>query len=135
MMEGRFKRDIASLDAIFDFVAEFLAQQEIPPDNSFYANLVIEELFTNMVKYSKDGIQDIAIRLDRDGQRLVISLMDFNVEAFDITQSREVDVDRPMSERKAGGLGIHFVKQVADSVHYEYKDRNSTITVTKRIES
>jgi len=134
MMERRFKREIASLDAIFDFVAEFLARNEIPPSNSFYADLVIEELFTNMVKYSKDGTQDIAIRLDREEQRLIISLKDFDVEAFDVTRSREVDVNRPMSERKAGGLGIHFVKQVADSVHYEYKDRNSTITVTRRLE-
>ena len=134
MVERRFKRDIRSLDAIFDFVAEFLAANGIPPSNSFYADLVIEELFTNMVKYSKDGTQDIAVRLDREAQRLIISLKDFDVEAFDVTRSREVDVNRPMSERQAGGLGIHFVKQVADSVHYEYKDRNSTITVTTRLE-
>ena len=135
MMERRFKREFASLDAIFSFVGEFLARNEIPPSNKFYTDLVIEELFTNMVKYSKDGTQDIAIRLDREGQSLVISLKDFDVEAFDVTRAREIDVDRPMSERKAGGLGIHFVRQVAESVRYEYKDRNSTITVTRTLES
>ncbi len=134
MVERRFKREISSLEAIFDFVAEFLATNGIPPSNSFYADLLIEELFTNMVKYSKEGTHDIAIRLDRDSSKLVISLEDFDVDAFDITQSRELDMNQSMRERKAGGLGLHFVKQIADSVHYEYKDRNSTITVIRRLE-
>ena len=134
MAERQFKRDVRSLDAIFHFVADFLAANGIPPSNSFYTDLLIEELFTNMVKYAKGSNQDVTIGLRRDGPLLVIRLVDHGVDAFDVTAARDVDVARPISERRAGGLGLHFVQRVADRVEYEYKDRTSTITVTKRLE-
>ena len=134
MAERQFKRDVQSLDAIFDFVADFLAANGIPPSNSFYMDLLIEELFTNMVKYSKGTARDVTIGLRRDGPTLVIRLVDHGVDSFDVTAAREVDLDQPIRDRRAGGLGLHFVRRVADRVEYEYKDRTSTITVTKRLE-
>jgi len=132
--ERQFKRDVQSLDTIFDFVADFLAANGIPPSNSFNANLLIEELFTNMVKYSKGSTGDVTIGLSRDGPTLVIRLVDHGVDAFDVAAAREVDLNQPIRERRSGGLGLHFVRRVADRVEYEYKDRTSTITVTKRLE-
>ena len=60
---------------------------------------------------------------------------DFDVEAFDVPRVRRVDPGTPAGERQPGGLGIHLVRQIADSLEYEYKDRNSTITVTKKLRS
>jgi serine/threonine-protein kinase RsbW len=60
---------------------------------------------------------------------------DFDVEPFDITKAEKVDVDLPLSERKPGGLGIHFVRDMADSVAYDYTDRRSKVTITKKLET
>jgi hypothetical protein len=30
-------------------------------------------------------------------------------------------------------LGLHLVKHYADSIHYDHREGNSTITVTKRL--
>ena len=134
-MERRFPRDIGSLEAVFTFVAEFAAAHAIDQDACFDADLIVEELFTNMVKYSRDGAQDIAIALGRAPGRLTIVLRDFDVEAFDITQMPDFDTTTPLERRRAGGLGIHLVKQIAETLRYDYADRNSTITVTRRLES
>ena len=35
---------------------------------------------------------------------------------------------------RAGGRGLRLVRRVADDLRYNYHDRNSTITVTKRLD-
>ena len=77
--------------------------------------------------------RDIAIALEWKAPTLTIRLRDFDVEPFDPTQAPAVDITRPISERRAGGLGLHLIRQIADRIEYAYQDRNSTITVTKRL--
>ena len=134
-MEKFFRKNIDSLDGIFQFVTEFLNAETIDEANSFSINLIFEELFTNMVKYSPESAEDIRLRIDRENDALVLSLTDFDVEPYDITESHKVDVNQPLSERTPGGLGIHFVKQLTESISYEYENRRSKITLTKRLES
>ena len=57
-----------------------------------------------------------------------VCLTDYDVERFDPTIAREVDVEAPLSERTAGGLGLYLVLKMADSIHYAYHDRISRIT-------
>lgn len=134
-MQRRFPRSLDSLEKIFDFVEAFFQTQSIDESHSLAVNLIIEELFTNMIKYSKESTEDVSIELDTGKEGLVITLTDFDVEPFDITQTKEVDIDRPLEERTPGGLGIHLVKKMTDSISYEYKDRQSKITLIKRLET
>lgn len=133
-MEQRFPRDINALDSIFQFVATFLAAGGIGADHAFTVDLIIEELFTNLVKYGRGGTQPISIELEQDGGRLVIRLTDFDGEPYDLTQAPPVDTTRPLAEREPGGLGIHFVRQMADELRYAHDNGTSTITVVKRLE-
>ncbi len=134
-MERSFRRSVDSLDGIFQFVSEFLASEGLENSNAFSLNLILEELFTNIVKYSTESDHEVLIAMDRSEDQLVLSLTDFDVDRFDITQAPEVDVDQPLRERTPGGLGIHFVRQMTDHISYEYEDRNSKITLTKRVEA
>jgi serine/threonine-protein kinase RsbW len=135
-VQRAFPRDIRSLGEIFRFVRESLESEGIPaePAVTFWVDLIVEELFTNAVKYGGESGRDVAIHLNREDDSLVIRLTDFEAREFDITTVPEVDTAMPLSERKAGGLGLHLVRRIADDVSYEYKDRTSTITVTKRLE-
>jgi anti-sigma regulatory factor (Ser/Thr protein kinase) len=85
-----------------------------------------------MVKYSPEGAPEIEIQLERSGPAVTAVLRDFDVEPFDVTCAPEMDVTRPLEERQPGGLGLHLVHQIADSLCYDYRDRTSTITVTVR---
>ena len=132
MVMRRFPRTVGSLQSIVSFVHEFLAERGIDPEHAHDADLVIEELFTNMVKYG-GGQADIAIGLDADPARLTIELRDFGVEEWDVTQSGPVDVEAPLEQRRPGGLGLHLVKRVAENFRYAYRDRTSIVTVTTRL--
>ncbi len=133
MPERRFPRAVGSLDAIFAFVHQFVADRGLDPGLTYDLDVIVEELFTNLVKYGRDGRHEILVALEADPVAVTLVLKDFDVEGFDLTQARPVDTTAPLDARRPGGLGIHLVKRIADDVRYEYVDRVSTITVTKRI--
>jgi hypothetical protein len=58
-------------------------------------------------------------------------LTDVDAEPFDITQADEYDTRQPLKERPIGRLGIHLVRRMVDEINYEYKDRQSKITLIK----
>lgn len=134
-MEKRFPREITALDEIFEFVSEFVAAGDLAAPEAFPLDLVVEELFTNFVRHNTGTSREIAIRLERHDDRVVVALTDFGVRGFDPTQAPIVDTNAPLEERQPGGLGIHFVRQIAESISYDHADGNTTITVTKRLES
>jgi serine/threonine-protein kinase RsbW len=80
----------------------------------------IEELFTNMVKYAHNGAAEIALELANSGGGLQVTLIDAGVDRFDVTQAPDAAVDRPIGEREPGGLGLHLLRRVVDSLSYSY---------------
>jgi len=87
------------------------------------------------VKYNTAGTRPITIGLERERERLIITLRDFDVEPFDVTKPVPGRSNDPNEAPMPGGRGLQLVRQVADDVRYDYGDRNSTITVTKRLDS
>ena len=133
-MDKKFKRDLNSLDGIFKFINEFSAKTGVDESVVFTINLVVEELFTNMVKYTYENSNEILLQLKKNADDLIIHLTDFDVDPFDITKTAEVDTKQSLEERRVGGLGIHLVKQMIDKIEYEYKDRQSKIILIKHLE-
>ena len=133
MLERRFRRSFESLEAIYAFIREVLAAHRIDPEAAFDLDLIAEELFTNMVKYGRGGRADVAIGLEWDPPVFTLRLTDFEVDRFDPTSAPELDTTRPIQERRAGGLGIHLVRQIADHIEYRHENGDSTIVITKRL--
>jgi sigma-B regulation protein RsbU (phosphoserine phosphatase) len=125
-----FKRSFDSLDSVFRFIEDFLRAKSIDPGLREPVDFIVEELFTNMVKYNPDNAHDIALALGCSPDRLTVRLIDFDVDPFDVTRAPAVDIDKPLQDRQIGGLGLHIVRQMADTLRYEFADRRSTITFT-----
>jgi serine/threonine-protein kinase RsbW len=135
MVARTFPRNLGALEAIYAFHREFVGACGIDPEVAYDLDVIAEELFTNMVKYGRGGRREIEIELEWAAPTLAIRLRDFDVERFDPTAAPPVDTSRPIGERRAGGLGIHLVRQIADRIDYDYQGRDSTITVTKKVVS
>ena len=134
-MESRFKRKIDSLDDIFEFLRRFFVENGLSGSLLFPVNLAVEELFTNMVKYNFGNKNDIPIALELQGNRLIVTLRDIDVEPFDVSRFEKTDQDVSIKESRVGGWGLQLVKRIMDNIDYQYRDRISTITLTKELEN
>ena len=96
--------------------------------------LAFDELLTNTVSYGfpEGGRHKISVRLDIEGDCFTAELVDDGV-AFDPLAAGEPDLDAELEEREIGGLGIHFVRVVMDSVDYRREKDQNRLLMTKRI--
>jgi anti-sigma regulatory factor (Ser/Thr protein kinase) len=49
-----------------------------------------------------------------------MALTDYDVEQFDVTRAPDVDTSKPIEQREPGGLGLHLIRRMVDSMEYEY---------------
>lgn len=132
-MQRAFKREFDSLEDVFAFIQEFFARETIDLKYLYSMILAAEELFTNMVKYNPGNSNEIVIAVCRVDDELRLSLTDFDVDAFDLTKVSAAPPPEPLKNRKRGGWGLCLVRQMTDAITYDYENRQSRITVTKKL--
>ena len=127
--EWSFKRSVDAIREMAGFTADVFASHRLDPRLLPRLDLVLEELFTNMVKYGR-GDASIRLTLRKTAAGVEAVLADFGCEPFDVTQAPEADTTAPLEARTPGGLGLHLVRKLVDSIEYEYlmEGRQSRIT-------
>ena len=128
-----FGRSFDALQALFDFTAGFFARHGVDRGLLPTVDLAVEELFTNMVKYSPGGGAEIRADIATVPGGVEVTLTDYDVEPFDVARAPAVDVDLPIEQRRPGGLGLHLLRQMLDRIDYDYSPgaRVSRITFRK----
>ncbi len=133
-MERLFKKTLISLNNIFKYISDFMYLNGIEHEIGRSVMLAVEEIFTNLVKHNNKSVNDISIELTIEEKKLTITLIDFDVEHFDITEAIEPDSKQTIQERPTGGMGLQLVREVMDNIYYEYEDNNSKITLIKQLD-
>jgi anti-sigma regulatory factor (Ser/Thr protein kinase) len=132
-MQKTYSRNFDQIQEIVADTERFFEQEKIDGSLRMKVDLSLEELFVNMVSYNTETDRDILIEMYPIEKGVEVSLTDYDVERFDPTLAAEVDIDAPLTERTPGGLGLYLVLKMADSIHYEYHERQSKITFTNRV--
>ncbi|MFQ5643451.1 MAG: ATP-binding protein, partial [Thiogranum sp.] len=95
--------------------------------------LVLDELLANVMAYgwpdSPVGAIEVGLKLRRGD--LVITLSDDGVP-FNPLQASRPDVQRALSERKPGGLGIHLTRELMDELSYRRSADRNIVTLRTR---
>ena len=130
-MKQSFPRSIDALGDIYAFTEDIMVEAGVGDAVRFPVHLAMEELFTNMVKYCPENANNIQLEVTASGAGVAVTLVDFDVDEFDVTAERDVDTTMPLDGRMPGGLGLHLVQRMVDSLEYEYRDRQSTVRFTK----
>jgi len=96
------------------------------------ARLVVEELACNALAHGAAADIGLRLRMRMDVARLLLEIDD-DGPAFDPTAMAAPDLDAGIGERRIGGLGIHLVRQLADSFDYRRHDGRNLVRVTLRL--
>jgi anti-sigma regulatory factor (Ser/Thr protein kinase) len=133
-VEVRLPNSLAALSRLHDVVVQFCQQHDIHPDTEFKIDLALDEVFTNIVRYGYDDQQphEIVVRFkgSRDSVRICV---EDDGRPFNPLLAPEVDVNAALSERRAGGLGIHLLRRLLDQIRYQRRPAGNRLILIKRL--
>ena len=132
-MEKKFPKQIDRLDEMTGFVQSSLTELNVPEEYVHPIAFILEELFTNTVKYNGSSRSDVVLSIGREGDRLIVTVRDHTAAPFNPLQHKDPDPGAPLEGRTPGGLGIFLVKKIVDDIRYEYANGESVITIVKNL--
>jgi sigma-B regulation protein RsbU (phosphoserine phosphatase) len=117
------------------FVEEMCEAVGFSPSDTTMINLAVEEAVVNVMKYAypPDTKGDVTIEAVSNDVRLKFTIIDSGAP-FDPTVQSQVDTTLSAMERPIGGLGIHLVRQIMDSINYERMDNLNVLTLRKKLQ-
>jgi serine/threonine-protein kinase RsbW len=126
--------ELDSLAAIADFVERAAAVAGLCKPDAYRLRLAVDEIATNAILHGYAGRKgELNLQARLDDRTLVIFLEDSGPKFDPWRQPPPADLDRPLAERRPGGLGVYLARYGADSVAYEWVDgRNRISFVMKR---
>jgi phosphoserine phosphatase RsbU/P len=95
--------------------------------------LAVDEAATNAIEHAYGGAPDreVVVRFDDAGDALAIEVQDDGA-TVDPHAVPAVDIDRFVSERRTGGLGVHLMGKIMDSVTYARTERANVCRLVKQ---
>ena len=128
------KNDIHEVSRLNAFQKSFYEKLNLEKSLSRRLQLSVEETVVNVIEYAYPlGMRgDITVKMMWNGKSLKIVVVDAGV-MFDPTLVETPDTSLMAEERRVGGLGIHLVRKLMDSVNYEREDGKNILTLVKTI--
>jgi serine/threonine-protein kinase RsbW len=109
---------------------EFLATRGVEEEAAFRAELLLEEALTNIVKYAyaDRGAHAIHVEADVEPGRVVLAIADDGLP-FDPRSAPPPPLGAPLEDRPVGGVGIHLMRKLSESLEYERAGGWNRLTV------
>ncbi len=126
--------DVKEVTKMNTFIKDVLAHLNIDKSLVSKMRLALEEAVVNVIEYAYPAGRkgDVNICVTHDGKRLRFIITDSGI-AFNPTEASSADTTLSAEERPVGGLGIHLMRQLMDSVNYERINGKNVLTLTKNI--
>jgi anti-sigma regulatory factor (Ser/Thr protein kinase) len=99
-------------------------------------SLAVDEAATNVIEhaYGGAGDRDFEVRLEDRGAEFRVEVVDTGV-MVDPRSFPSVDLERYRAERRKGGLGVHLMEKIMDSVTFRRTARRNVCVLVKRKDS
>jgi anti-sigma regulatory factor (Ser/Thr protein kinase) len=127
-----FAAEVENLPAVTSFVEACAERRGLRSQAKFGLLLALEEAFVNICHYAypeHSGTADITC--ETDGDLFVLEIADHG-HPFDVLSLPEPDITADLMHRKVGGLGVHFIRTVSNSVSYRREDDRNVLRMAFR---
>ena len=128
MKKRSVEPSLDQIGAVSAFFEGELAAHQAPPKVIAQVNVAIDEIFSNIARYS--GATSATVGCEVEAGRAVLRFTD-NGRPYDPTQQADPDTTLGAEEREIGGLGIFMVKKTMDRITYAYADGMNVLTIEK----
>ena len=100
------------------------------PEENLQVNLIVEEIFTNIVSYSKTDF--ITVNAEFEDSTLTVEFID---NGFEFNPLLKEDPKQPdnVDEAQIGGWGIFLAKELADELNYHYINGENHLQIIKKV--
>lgn len=121
------------LATIARFIEEECDAAPITPRALFHLKLAVDEACTNILEHAYDGrAGPLGVEIVLAGEAIQIEIRDWGAP-FDPTEAPPPSHDMPLEQRPNGGMGIHLIRQVMDSLSYRAGPEGNRLLITKRL--
>lgn len=129
------KNEMTEVGRLRTFFFSVCREHGIDDETAKTLNLALEEWVANVIGYAypKGMRGHVEVTADVNEDVLTLVIKDHGT-AFDPTQHAEVDINADLDERTIGGLGIHLVRTIMDTVEYQRTaDGYNRLVLTKTL--
>lgn len=125
--------DTQEVPRLNDFVDEVCEAGGLPSGVAFQVRLAVEEAVVNVMEYAypDDTHGDVTVQVLLKDTDILFNIIDRGTP-FDPTARPEADITLPASHRAVGGLGIHLVRKIMDSLSYQRIGSLNVLTLRKK---
>ena len=126
-------KNISDLTMLVTELEKFFEENNIS-SISMPMTLILEELYTNTITHGASDRRDIFIEVNLgiDKNELVMTYKDNGIP-FNVLKLPDPDLTASIEKREVGGLGVHYVKTLTDSVEYEYLEKQNVLKMKKKL--
>ena len=130
----KLKSNLSELDRLCEHLDKFGQSAGLSKKCIFEINLALDELFTNIISYGfpDDGEHVIEVSITPQNETLCMCIEDDGVP-FNPVEAKKPDLECTLEDCKIGGLGIHLIRNLMDSVCYERCGEKNKLTLKKNI--
>ena len=126
--------EAAQLPVLTRFLQEFWSAADLPPAEALPFELALEEIFMNVVMHGSPAGSvprvDVSLALADGGLTLTV---EDDGPPFDPLSLPAPDTTAGLEERKVGGFGVFFVRQMMDAVSYQRVGARNQLTMAKQL--
>ena len=116
------------------FLQGFWEEAELPAALGFTFELALEEVFLNVALHGADGnrVPSVVLELTACDTEVVLVVTD-DARPFDPLTLATPDTTAALEDRTIGGLGVHLVRQMMDTVTYSHEAGRNRLRMTKNL--
>ncbi len=135
-LKVHFQNELAEINKLHKVVELFAKANHLSKKIQLDTNLILEELLTNTISYGYQDHANHAIHVEFKLENGILSIQtEDDGVSFNPLNAPELDLEDSLEDRSIGGLGIHFVRSLTQSLNYERKDNLNVLHMTIQCES
>lgn len=133
MKKMMYQAKIELLEEMIDWVRLEVAAMEFSSEDGRKIELAMEEALVNVILHAyKEGKGVIElICTTHPKHKISFTIMDKGASFNPLLHTCKAALDAPLEEREEGGLGILFIREFMDEVHYERHQQYNVLTLMK----